>query len=453
MSQHESHCAVAYARALLADRGVAAELPAWTEEHPARRWAQSGAMVLTGEPQGPPQMCPVPLASYADGVLAALRALAPADARLKPDGAGLLAERAALAGLRRAGAISPGGACRLLRTADGYVALTLARPSDWALLPAWLERGALDSWEAVGAELHGRALPECVARGRELGLALAPLASGSEPRAAWCRELRGPPGASPALRRLSRPRVIDLSSLWAGPLCTHLLQQLGAEVIKVESTQRPDGLRAAPGDFFALLNAGKASVALDFRLPQAREQLQALLRTADIVVEASRPRALRQLGIEAAQLMDENPALTWVSITGYGREEPQANWVAFGDDAGVAGGLSQVLRCCTGRPVFCADAVADPLTGMHAALAAWASHVQGGGRFLSVALSEVVAHCVRCAAAEDSRPWAERARAWAELAGVPLAPRARACLAPAAPLGADTARILRSTLRPRQAPL
>ena len=89
------------------------------DTHPALAWARSGAMALTGRSDGPPQMCPVPLASCVAGVAVAFAAIAAIDDKKLPS-AEVLGERAALAGLQRNGAISPGGGCRLLRAADGW---------------------------------------------------------------------------------------------------------------------------------------------------------------------------------------------------------------------------------------------------------------------------------------------------------------------------------------------
>ncbi len=385
----------AYAERLLQDVGLPRPVPLARQPPPALRWAQSGNMSLTGAAGGPATLCPVPLASFADGLVAALRAIAPATALRALDGAALLAERAALAGSARRGAVSAGGSCRLLAAQDGWLALNLPRASDWELLPAWLEAGELGDWQAVGAALGRCPVQACVARGRLLGLAVAPLAAPEEELVPWYRELwHGPPAARRA--RGAAPLVIDLSSLWAGPLCTHLLQRLGARVIKVEARSRPDGLRTGSAAFYDLLNAGKESVALDFGGAAARQVLHGLLRRADIVVEASRPRALRQLGICAEELLAQNRGATWIGISGYGRDEPAGNWIAFGDDAAVAAGLSQLLRVGEEAPIFCGDAIADPLTGLHAALAAWSSYLQGGGRLLSLALRDVVAHCIGC---------------------------------------------------------
>ena len=133
--------------------------------------------------------------------------------------------------------------------------------------------------------------------------------------------------------------VVDLSALWAGPLCGDLLARAGATVVKVESTQRPDGARRGPREFFDLLNGHKRSVALDLQSHDGVRVLHDLVRRADVVIEASRPRALAQLGVDGPDLVRAGGPRVWVSITGYGRSGDAANRVAFGDDAAAAGGL------------------------------------------------------------------------------------------------------------------
>jgi crotonobetainyl-CoA:carnitine CoA-transferase CaiB-like acyl-CoA transferase len=242
------------------------------------------------------------------------------------------------------------------------------------------------------------------------------------------------------------PLVVDLSSLWAGPLCSHLLQLAGARVIKVESLSRPDGARNGPADFFDLMNAGKASVALDLQSPHGRAQLQALLSKADIVIEASRPRALRQLGIHAEELLQRNPHLSWIAISGYGRGEPMENWIAYGDDAGVAAGLSQLMYETIGEHLIVGDAIADPLTGLHAALAAWASHLSGGGRLISLSLCEVVRHCIAFDTPVKAGERKDRHIEWRKqlaLESIPVeTPVARMPADHARALGADTGAVL-----------
>ncbi|HEY8494961.1 MAG TPA: CoA transferase, partial [Myxococcota bacterium] len=211
----------------------------------------------------------------------------------------------------------------------------------------------------------------------------------------------------------------------------HLLGLAGARVVKVESIGRPDGARRGPRAFFDLLHAGHASVALDFARAEDRCALRALVAAADVVIESARPRALRQLGIEAEEIVATRPGVTWVAISGYGRAAPGADWVAFGDDAAAAGGLWALAGAGLDGPLACADAIADPLAGLHAAAAALAAHQEGGGVLLDVALATVAA------AAAASAPPAQ------EDPSLPVAPpRARRPAGRARPLGADTARVL-----------
>lgn len=384
-------------------------------------------------------MCPVPLTACADGALAALAAISKGTLS-GLHGYALLTERAAIAGHTRAGGSSNGGSCRLLQTFDGAIALNLARDDDWALLPAWLQSDAMKDWTTVAVAVAKHTMHDLVERGRMLGLAVCPLVPTPSLPVSWMQISH----QATKKKRDRRPRVLDLSSLWAGPLCGHLLQACGADVIKVESLQRPDGARNGPPDFFHLLNAGKRSVALDLGDTQGKRQLQQLIARADIVIEASRPRALRQMGIHAEHLVDENPGLTWVSLTGYGRGEPQENWIAYGDDAGVAAGLSWLMWQATGEHLIIGDAIADPLTGMHAALAAWSAYHDGGGRLLSLSLVDVVRHCIQFDLPKSREVVRERMDAWTKMAtGLSaIPPRTRAPSGKARALGADTEAVL-----------
>lgn len=435
--------AAAYAARVLSALGVDPSPTLYAPpEHPAISWAASGLMDLTGLVDGPAQMCPVPLAACADGALAALVSLAPEGSFAGLSGARLLGERAAIMNLHRAGPVSPGGACRLYQAADGWIALNLAREDDRELLPAWLQLEDAFTPDALPQLIAARRSHELVEQGRLLGLAVAAdEAPELKPKGWFALGVEGKPRQS---SRGRAPRVVDLSSLWAGPLCGHLLQGLGAEVIKVESPARPDGARAGHPGFFDLLNAGKKCVAIDPRSEPGRRQLRALIASADIVIEGSRPRGLRQLGIDAEDLVRDTPGLTWIAISGHGRGEPQENWVAYGDDAAVASGLSHLMYQATGQHLICGDAIADPLTGLHAALAAWASHINGGGRLLSLALSAVVAQCMAFDLPESVAALRERQQRWTTLAhesGVSK-PRTRTPSGHAPALGADTSAVL-----------
>jgi len=200
-------------------------------------------------------------------------------------------------------------------------------------------------------------------------------------------------GTGLAGARLANAVVADLSSMWAGPLCARLLGLAGAQVIKVESPARPDGARAGNREFFDWLHAGHRSLSLDFSTRAGRAVLASLLEVADVVIESSRPRALAALGV-APGMIRHPPGQVWLSITGYGRSLPER--VAFGDDAAVAGGLvgwpeGERAAGEPPGPVFCADAIADPLTGACGALAVALSRSAGGGELIDLPMRDVAA--------------------------------------------------------------
>lgn len=363
-----------------------------------RGWASSGALALSGRADGP---AIVP----AHSTIRKLHAIGERITELtgamghpvEVDPPALVAERAALAGLQRAGDRSCGGSTRLLRTGDEWLAITLARDDDLALLPAWLEIGSVggDPWEDVAALIASRQARSLVSRAELLGL---PVSRYREARPSPIfDELPPAPRAETSTARLEHLLVVDLSSLWAGPLCADLLRRAGARVVKVEDTRRPDGARQGVPGFFDLLNAGKESVALDLGTPSGVDALRRLLHAADIVVEASRPRALQQLSLDAATILRTGRPRVWISITGHGRFGASGNRVAFGDDAAVAGGL--VLWDDLG-PVFCADAIADPATGLAAAVAALEALKRPTKHLIDVAMASVAAHLADDGSAE-----------------------------------------------------
>jgi len=193
--------------------------------------------------------------------------------------------RAAIAGLNRQSPVSCGGATRLLRAQDGWLAVSLARPDDIDLVPAWLELPVPidDVWSVVATTVSKRPVGELVDRGVLLGLPISSL-----PTTPWAAPLAPPPlqplpvralpmsgGVPLPPRPLGEMLVVDLSSLWAGPLCGALLASAGADVVKVESITRPDGARRGPLAFFDLLNHAKRSVALDLSDEAGRQALAA----------------------------------------------------------------------------------------------------------------------------------------------------------------------------------
>ena len=322
------------------------------------------------------------------------RRAADLDGILTVDADQILTGRAAMLGLAPAGRISAGGSTRLLATRDGWCALTLSRTDDVETVPALLELAGqpADPWQALTDAAANRRAAEFVERARLLALPAAVL---GEVAAAAPRFV---PRGRRASRALSELLVADLSSMWAGPLCGQLLAAASATVIKVEGRRRPDGTRRGHRAFFDWMNSSKLSYAIDFR----DGKLRPLLEVADVVIEGSRPAALARRGLGPDQIPGR-PGRVWLRITGYGTEGERANRVAFGDDAAVAGGLvgTAHARSATGTaharsatdhgPVFVGDAIADPLTGLEAALAVLDALGRGGGEIVEVSLTEVAA--------------------------------------------------------------
>jgi len=354
------------------------DCPATSYDDDLALWAASGAMHLTGRPDGPPMAPAAPVASRLTGAAAVLAALGgPA-----VDGPSLLAMRAASRGLTRGGRVSAGGASRLLPTRDGWLAVTLSRDVDVELVPAWLEDED-DGWDAVAEAARTRSAAELAGRGQELGLAVAvvPTTSAEGPSLPW--RVTGTGGPVP-----DRLRVLDLSALWAGPLCAHLLRRSGADVTTVDSTARPDGAQVGDARLYALLHEGHRRQPVDLRAPEGRAELRRLVDAADVVVTSVRRQALERLGFGPLDEVRRRPGLTWVAVTAYGLD---SDGVGFGDDTAAAGGL---VAWDGEGPVFCADAAADPATGLYAAVAALGC-VRSGGGLVDVALRDVARHLAR----------------------------------------------------------
>ncbi|WP_262062253.1 CoA transferase [Streptomyces sp. STR69] len=291
-----------------------------------------------------------------------------------------LFRRAQLAGLERPGRTSANGSCHLLQAADGWTAVNLARPDDLAAVPALLSLLGSPVAETGGLATAVRRVTtaEAAEAAWLIGIAAAVPGSALGGRPAVRIERWG----ERRVREMAGLRIVDFSALWAGPLCARLLGLAGARVVKVESETRPDGARLGTPAFYRWLHDGHDNMVVDF----APGALDELVAEADIVIEASRPRALRRLGLRAEEFLAARPGRVWVGITGYGRENDR---IAFGDDAAVAGGLTGLDP--DGDPVFLGDALADPVTGVFAAHAVARSLAAGGGELLCVSMAACAA--------------------------------------------------------------
>jgi hypothetical protein len=356
----------------------------------------------------------IPLSGWADRQLRALAGTAGADAIRALSGADLLSERAMLNGFRVPVRVSAGGGCQMFETRTGYVALNWSRPDDRAMLPALFGDAAIDGDDdpTVADRFMAGDATSLVAQGRVLGFAIAALDEGGCASPACVIE-----NSCRAEAVASHPLVVDLSALWAGPLTSRLLRMTGARVVKVESANRPDAMRSGDVAFFDRLNDGKDHRTLDLREVAGRDALIALIRRADVVIEAARPRALRQLGIDADALVREVPRLVWATITGHGATGEAANWVGFGDDTGVAGGLSAAMRDATGVVGFVGDAIGDPLTGIYAARRIVEQRVTGRGARLLLSMAGVVAEALADERAYDVAGLSRAFEDWAALEG------------------------------------
>lgn len=172
-------------------------------------------------------------------------------------------------------------------------------------------------------------------------------------------------------------RVLDMTTFWAGPCCTHFMGMLGAEVIHVESARRPDGTRLIAGipitekqwwdksPIFAALNTNKKGLALDLQGPRARELLLRLIATCDVIVENFTPRVLDQIGLDFAAVQAVRPDAVMLRMPGFGLDGPWRDNPAFAYAIESASGLSW-LTGYPDRPPYEPYSIGDPNAGVHA---------------------------------------------------------------------------------------
>lgn len=287
-------------------------------------------------------------------------------------------DRGDIIDLGPAGLCSPNRACRLLAAADNWIAVNLPREEDVRAVPALIGAYEGEPWSAIAAGARTMSSAALVAQAELLGLAVA-MVGETPPPDAPCRVT--PRERAQALDRA--PTVVDLSSLWAGPLCGAVLAEMGAEVTKIDSVERPDS-----GLLDGRLSAAKQRRRIALKDARSRADLWEEIARCEVLITSARARALAGLGLEPARVFAANPALVWIAITGHGWASAR---IAFGDDAAAAGGL---LAWRNGTPAFIGDALADPLTGLAAAAAALGALESGHGAFIDAALAPVAAYAV-----------------------------------------------------------
>src|SRR3977135_3077419 len=200
-------------------------------------------------------------------------------------------------------------------------------------------------------------------------------------------------------------RIIDLARVVAGPFCTMMLGDMGAEVLKIEEPQHGDDSRAwAPfiegtGSFFLTLNRSKKSVALDLKPPEGAAALKRLTETADVLIENFRPGSLAELGFDYAAVSALNPRLIYCSISGYGQTGPSSPLPGYHPVLQGEGGIMDMTGFQGGEPTRVGVAITDYLAGLYATqgilLALHDRYASGLGQHVDISLYEAMLSVMR----------------------------------------------------------
>jgi crotonobetainyl-CoA:carnitine CoA-transferase CaiB-like acyl-CoA transferase len=193
--------------------------------------------------------------------------------------------------------------------------------------------------------------------------------------------------------------VVDFTALLPGPMATLLLAEAGAEVVKIERPDGGDGMRAFPppwgrdGAYFALLNRGKKSLALDLKNAKHRAALEPLLARADVVVEQFRPGVMDRLGLGAGHVAALNPRAVYCSISGYGQSGPAREVAGHDLNYLAETGLLALSMGPPERPVVPPALIADIAAGAYPAvinilLALQERQRTGRGRHLDISMTD-----------------------------------------------------------------
>ncbi|MDK8823984.1 CoA transferase [Corynebacterium coyleae] len=194
---------------------------------------------------------------------------------------------------------------------------------------------------------------------------------------------------------LSGIRVLDLSRVLAGPFCSMILADLGAEVIKVESPWGDDSRQFGPfvdgtSAYYRLFNRSKMGITLDFKNDDDKEVLRDLVRRADVVVENFRPGVLEKLGLAPKDLLEINPRLVVTSISGFGQSGSLAKEPAYDLVAQAMSGLMSITGWPNSKPTRVGISLGDLIPGLYAAIgtvsALYQRESSGTGQHLDLAM-------------------------------------------------------------------
>jgi len=191
-------------------------------------------------------------------------------------------------------------------------------------------------------------------------------------------------------------RVLDLSRALAGPFCSMILADLGAEVIKAEPARGGDMTRSwGPFDrgvatYFLSINRNKKSLALDFRDARGMELLRCLARQSDVLIENFKPGVVKKMGLDYASLAGSAPRLVYTSVTGFGTEGPYGKWPGFDQVAQGMSGMMSLTGASDGLPTRLGVPLGDLVAGMWSATGTIAAlhhrHITGRGQAVETSL-------------------------------------------------------------------
>jgi succinate--hydroxymethylglutarate CoA-transferase len=204
---------------------------------------------------------------------------------------------------------------------------------------------------------------------------------------------------------LSGIRVVDFSRVIAGPMCTQILSDMGAEVIKIENPDGGDDTRKGAGPrkggeshFFMTFNRGKKSVALDFTKPEGQAIVHKLLASADVLVENFRPGVLKKYGFDYPGIHARYPKLIYLSISAYGQSGPLSDRPGYDPVLQAESGMMSVNGEANGEGLRHAIAVVDTMTAIHSVAAInaalFARTSTGNGQHIDLALYDTALACL-----------------------------------------------------------
>ena len=205
----------------------------------------------------------------------------------------------------------------------------------------------------------------------------------------------------PADGPLSGVRIVDFTNVIMGPYATHILADMGADVIKIESPEGDSFRRYKPNrntgmaGGFLHLNRNKRSVVLDLKLAEGRDALNRLIATADVFVHSLRPRAIEKLGYSYDEVRAIKPDIIYCGAYGFGKSGPYRDKAAYDDIIQAGAGLAALHQASRGAPAFMPTVLCDKLSGQAIAYSVLAALFQrergGGGQAIEVPMFETTA--------------------------------------------------------------